>query len=99
MDIIKGLLGFLNDTLGISNILSFLTSCIGSIAIKLFSFLPVSPIYDLMQQIKRFDFLGWLNWFLPFSFCLTCLNAWLICVGVYYAFPYLKKLFSATKLL
>ncbi|MDE7339275.1 MAG: hypothetical protein K2N80_01775 [Lachnospiraceae bacterium] len=63
------------------------------IFIAIFELLPTSPFQVMFDQLMiDFDFLPYLNWFLPFDTCATMMLAWLDCVLVYYAFVLVKKI-------
>ena len=38
--------------------------------------------------------LGYVNYFIPFKFCASCMNAWLACVLAYYVYKYLKQVIN-----
>ncbi len=83
-----------NDFL--SNILKIFATVLTS----LLGLLPDSPFIGMLQQIGKFDFLGYINWFIPFDFCLTCLNLWILCIGAQYIFTYaisIAKMIGAIK--
>ncbi len=63
------------------------------IFIAIFELLPTSPFQVMFDQLMTdFDFLPYLNWFLPFDTCSVMMLAWLDCVLVYYAFVLTKKI-------
>lgn len=57
----------------------------------LLNLLPLAPFRAMLNQIEGIDVLGYVNYFIPFSFCAKCINAWLICVIAYYVYKYLKQ--------
>lgn len=65
--------------------------------IALINFLPVSPVHALLNQIDNLDYLGYINYFIPFDFCAMALNSWLVCVGIYYGVKYAKQFINYIK--
>lgn len=60
----------------------------------LISILPSAPFRAMLSQLADFsgmDVLGYVNYFIPFKFCATCMNAWLACVLAYYVYKYLRQ--------
>jgi len=47
------------------------------------SFLPDSP-FTMVSNSPASTYMGYVNWFIPFSFMLTSLEAWLTAIAVYY---------------
>ena len=60
----------------------------------LISILPSAPFRVMLSQLadsSGMDVLGYVNYFIPFKFCATCMNAWLACVLDYYVYKYLRQ--------
>lgn len=59
----------------------------------LIGLLPSAPFRAMLATLSNdgYDVLSYVNWFLPFSFASTCINAWLVCVLAYYIYKYLKQ--------
>lgn len=60
----------------------------------LISILPSAPFRAMLSQLadsSGMDVLGYVNYFIPFKFCATCMNAWLACVLTYYVYKYLRQ--------
>ncbi len=60
----------------------------------LISILPSAPFRAMLSQLadsSGMDVLGYVNYFIPFKFCATCMNAWLACVLAYYVYKYLRQ--------
>ena len=60
----------------------------------LISLLPSAPFRVMLSQLSDssgMDVLGYVNYFIPFKFCATCINAWLACVLAYYIYKYLRQ--------
>lgn len=63
----------------------------------LISLLPAAPFRAMLSDLSDssgMDVLGYVNYFIPFKFCATCMNAWLACVLAYYVYKYLKEVIS-----
>lgn len=63
----------------------------------LISLLPAAPFRAMLSDLadsSGMDVLGYVNYFIPFKFCATCMNAWLACVLAYYVYKYLKEVIS-----
>lgn len=63
----------------------------------LISLLPAAPFRAMLSDLAEssgMDVLGYVNYFIPFKFCATCMNAWLACVLAYYVYKYLKEVIS-----
>nr|WP_294677560.1 hypothetical protein [uncultured Blautia sp.] len=60
----------------------------------LISILPSAPFRAMLASLENssgMEVLGYVNYFIPFKFCATCLNLWLGCVIAYYVYKYLKQ--------
>lgn len=60
----------------------------------LISILPSAPFRVMLSQLadsSGMNVLGYVNYFIPFKFCATCMNAWLACVLAYYVYKYLRQ--------
>lgn len=60
----------------------------------LINILPSAPFRVMLSQLadsSGMDVLGYVNYFIPFKFCATCMNAWLACVLAYYVYKYLRQ--------
>ena len=60
----------------------------------LISIRPSAPFRVMLSQLadsSGMDVLGYVNYFIPFKFCATCMNAWLACVLAYYVYKYLRQ--------
>lgn len=63
----------------------------------LISLLPAAPFRAMLSDLadsSGMDVLGYVNYFIPFKFCATCMNAWLACVLAYYVYKYLKEVIN-----
>lgn len=68
-----------------------------NLLIAIINFLPNSPFEALLKQVEDMEYLGFVNYFIPFDFCVIALNSWLVCVGVYYGVKYAKKVLNYLK--
>lgn len=63
----------------------------------LISLLPAAPFRTMLSELANssgMDVLGYVNYFIPFKFCSSCMNVWLACVLVYYIYKYLKQVIN-----
>lgn len=63
----------------------------------LISLLPAAPFRTMLSELANssgMDVLGYVNYFIPFKFCSSCMNAWLACVLAYYIYKYLKQVIN-----
>lgn len=56
--------------------------------------LPNSPFQGAISESDKFDFLPYLNWFVPFDNALNVTRAWLVCILVYYNWDYIQSLIN-----
>lgn len=61
-----------------------------SLLSKIYQVLPDSPFQSLWSDIN-FDFLPWLNWFIPFDLCFKITEIWVTAIAAYYLFSIIKK--------
>lgn len=57
--------------------------------------LPNSPFQMITQNATVSRYLGYLNWFIPITFMLGVLQAWLIAVGIFYVWQLLLRWLKA----
>lgn len=60
-----------------------LTDFLSGIIQKIVAVLPLDPIQPFINNIN-FEFVGWLNWFVPVNTLLTILAAWTAAITVFY---------------
>lgn len=65
-------------------ILNAIISGLGTVLTGLFSLLPPSP-FQFTYSLNN-TWLGYINYFLPFSSAIAHLSLYLVAVGVYYGF-------------
>lgn len=78
-------MGFLIDAV------SGLVQAFNSLLLHLLALLPGSPFREMVDTLDSFEFLGVLNWFIPFKSLVGMLELWTVAIGAYYAFKYAKK--------
>ena len=60
----------------------------------LISILPNAPFAIMLHNLSNdsgLNVLGYVNFFIPFQFCATCMNIWLGCVLAYYVYKFLRQ--------
>lgn len=57
---------------------------------KIYDVLPSSPFQTFWDNVN-FDFVGWLNWFIPFDICFQITEIWAISIAAFYLFSIVKK--------
>ena len=65
-----------------------LTNSLVSFAVGVVELFPQSPftILDELTQSEFYTWLQYLNWFIPVNTFVGILEAWLVCVGLYYVY-------------
>lgn len=62
-------------------------SVIARLFIKLSGLLPQDPFKDMVPALDSIaDFMGYLNWFIPFKPCIAILGTWTACMTAWYIF-------------
>ena len=65
-----------------------LSSTLTALALKVINLLPESP-FVILDELSRSEFYEWLqflNWFVPINTFVSILEGWLVCVAVYYVY-------------
>lgn len=62
-----------------------------SILVSIVSILPASPFILITSQIEEIEFLGFLNWFIPFDICCVMLEAWGIAMAAYLIYKVIRE--------
>ncbi len=57
----------------------------------IYALLPDSPFQTFFSSYQ-FDFLHWLNWFIPFDICFKITEVWVASIALYYLFVIIKKI-------
>lgn len=61
--------------------------------LAILNLLPSSPFQTTVDgAIYKLDFLSYLNWFIPFDNCLKVTRLWIVCIGIYYLYNFVKKI-------
>ena len=71
--------------------LAWLNELFNSFVQALLSVLPHSPFTKYIDAIQASPYLGYVNWFFPINVFLVMTNAWLLAIGVFYAFRIIGK--------
>lgn len=53
--------------------------------------LPLSPFTHFIDSVASFPYLGWINWFFPFSELGVVMALYLTALGLYYAYIILMR--------
>lgn len=84
-----------------SNLWNTITSYINEFAEKIFEvillLLPDSPFKDFSFPPEIESFLGYLNYYVPFSTLVTIGFAWITCIGIFYAYQLILRFIKAVK--
>lgn len=77
----------------ITEIVSKAIKSIVDLILNILSILPNSPFSEFMSVTGGFsEMLPYINWFIPFDFCLMVLSVWVCAVGAYYIYKYAKDI-------
>lgn len=63
---------------------------IASLLLGALAILPASPFQSMIKAIDDSTVLGALNWVIPFAPAVAMLQAWAVCMALYYAYKVLK---------
>lgn len=65
-----------------------LTSALIGFAVSVIELFPTSPFVflDELGQSEFYEWLQFMNWFIPINTFVGILEGWLACVGIYYAY-------------
>lgn len=66
--------------------LSGIVHFINELLLNLLSLLPGSPFATFIQFTDEYELLGFINWFIPFDFCVTIMEAWLSAIMAMYLY-------------
>lgn len=61
-----------------------------SFFLGIYNMLPDSPFQYFFDAVD-FDFVHWLNWFIPFDICFKITEIWVTAIAAYYLFSIVKK--------
>ncbi len=74
-----------------------MTQLLKIIVMKLYLVLPTSPFSSVADGIRNFEFLPYLNWFIPFDRCLEVTALWCVTLAAVYNFDFLKDIVRKIK--
>lgn len=76
---------------------SSLTSAVTAMVGKVLSFLPDSPFLVLqnMSNSEIYQWIKWLNWFIPINTFVSIMEAWLVGIGLYYIYQIVLRWLKA----
>lgn len=60
-----------------------------------FAFLPSSPFQPVIASVQGWDWLRWLNWFVPVGTLLSIGELWLTAIVTYYAYSVILRFINA----
>lgn len=75
----------------IYNLLSDIFFTFFDVILQILSILPASPFMHLVEYVSGFEFLGYMNYFIPFRDMATVMDLWLTAVIAYYVYTYVRK--------
>ena len=53
--------------------------------------LPMSPFQDAIAAFADLPYLGYINYFFPIGDCMKIFAAWLVAVGLFYAYSIIMR--------
>lgn len=59
---------------------------IKKILVQMLSFLPTSPFVSVTNALDKSEYLGYINWLIPFDVCLGIGQAWLTAIAIFYIY-------------
>lgn len=68
-----------------------ISSAFNGLIQALLRLLPASPFAPYVAQFASLPYLGYVNWFLPIGTMLHIMEAWLIAVGLFYAYSVVAR--------
>lgn len=65
-----------------------LSSTVISFIASILQLLPESPfvVLDNLSQTEFYEWIQYLNWFIPINTFISILEAWLVAIGIYYIY-------------
>lgn len=58
------------------------------------SILPASFVKDFIKEMDALEYLGYVNFFIPFYRLVQIGQTWLVCCGLYLVFHYAKTVYD-----
>lgn len=74
-----------------------MTELLKILVTKLYMVLPNSPFSSVANGIRDFEFLPYLNWFIPFDKMLEITALWCVTLAAVYNFDFIKDIVSKVK--
>lgn len=68
-----------------------ITSLLQRVLGFLASILPLSPLRPFIDSLESVPWLGYINWFVPVGTLMAIGGAWLIAIGVFYAYQLILR--------
>lgn len=62
-----------------------------NLAVKILNLLPDSPFTLIEKDDDIVRVLGYVNYFIPINFFISCMVPWLSAVGIYYAYQLILR--------
>ncbi len=84
MGFIEGVFTFLEEVSDV--IIGFLTKI-----------LPLSPVQNYISYVSSVPYLGYINWFCPVGTCVSIMEGWLACIGLWYIYVALLRWVKAVE--
>lgn len=81
--------------MSINSIWNALIALINALLSTVFSFLPVSPFKDQIENFSNNKVLQFLNWFIPIGDFLTITMVWLSAIIVFYTYQIILRWIKA----
>lgn len=63
---------------------------IAYVLMSLLNILPNSPFITMTNTLEKYEFLGMLNWFIPFDVCASFMAIWCLCMVSYIGYEVVK---------
>lgn len=75
--------------------LKYALASVLSIVVDFFcAILPTSPFNEYMHYFSEFEYLQYINYFLPIDTFVAIMETWLVCVALWYAYGFLKDIIT-----
>ena len=73
------------------DILNWLLDWVKTILGYIFFFLPDDPFMPYIEDMAGGEWLGYVNWFIPFGTFVGIGGAWLLAIGIFYAYQVILR--------
>ena len=71
--------------------IDWMVELIQNVGIWLMTVLPTSPFADFIDGLVMPNYLGWIAYFFPVHEVLSILSAWLVAIGLFYAYSVIMR--------